>query len=70
MFCNSNIFFSGTGDCWCRLASLINNLEKFQEHFKLVLDEPDESDPSKKKKSYCFVWIHREMYEITQMIHG
>lgn len=38
--------FSGTGDCWSRLASLVNNLEKFQEHYKLFLNESDESDPS------------------------
>ncbi|XP_022172411.1 telomerase-binding protein EST1A-like isoform X2 [Myzus persicae] len=56
LLCNSKVWnpppscsdykLSGTGDCWCRLASLVNNLEKFQEHFKLVLNEPDESDPS------------------------
>jgi len=65
MFYTYYIFFSGTGDCWCRLASLVNNLEKFQEHYKLVLNEPDESDPSKRKTSYCFVLMYREVYEIT-----
>jgi len=61
MFCTYHIFFSGTGDCWCRLASLVNNLEKFQEHFKLVLNEPDESDPSKRKKFYYFVDVLRDV---------
>jgi len=59
MFCTQFIFFSGTGDCWCRLAALVNNLEKFQEHYKLVLNEPDESDPSKGKN--CFVRMYKEM---------
>jgi len=47
--------FRGTGDCWSRLASLVNNLEKFQEHYKLFLSEPDKTDSSKNTKILNFV---------------
>lgn len=57
LLCNSKVWnpppscsdykLSGSGDCWSRLASLVNNLEKFQEQYKLNLNEADEKDPSK-----------------------
>ncbi|VVC31928.1 DNA/RNA-binding domain, Est1-type,PIN domain,PIN domain-like,Tetratricopeptide-like helical [Cinara cedri] len=60
LLCNSKVWnpppscsdykISGTGDCWSRLASLVNNLEKFQEHYKLFLNESDESDPSMRQQ--------------------
>ncbi|XP_050536614.1 telomerase-binding protein EST1A-like isoform X2 [Daktulosphaira vitifoliae] len=42
----SDYKLSGSGDCWSRLASLVNNLEKFQEQYKLFLNEADEKDPN------------------------
>lgn len=58
---------SGTGDCWSRLASLINNLEKFQEHYKLFLNDPDENDPSKKinEMHWCFVFTLTRVIQFT-----
>lgn len=57
------ILFSGTGDCWSRLASLVNNLEKFQEHHKLFLNEPNENDPGKSiKLSLLFDIILCKLY--------
>lgn len=52
-------FFRGTGDCWNRLASLVNNLEKFQEHYNLFLNEPDENDPSKNRNMFYYLLIFK-----------